>query len=424
MDSVDVVVVGLGVTGLSTAVAAARVGFRVVGLDSAAGRVRDVAAVRPGCGLGTVSERELGRVLAGGRLEVRGVDGGVPAADVHVLCLPTPSDGSGRVDRRALISATRAVGGVLRNGDLVLVQSSCPPGTTAGAVVPELERVSGLRAGVGFSMACAPSRLDPGSPASARATRVVGGCTEGCAERAGRFLRALGHEVVEVSGARVAELVKLFENTFRLVNISLVNELAAVCGELGVDVDEVLRAAGSKGFGFLGHRPSAGAGGDCVPVAARVFGAVARQVGLSCPVVDAAVAVNDAMPAHTVHRLRQAVGSLGGKRVLVLGVTYKPDVPDIRRSAAIAVLEELRREAEVAFHDPYVDRVEMADGTVLGAADLRRPERFDLVVLMTPHAAYRQVGGWSVPVVDCSSGHPVAWGGVFGRGGVDGRVAA
>ncbi|NUT47552.1 MAG: nucleotide sugar dehydrogenase [Saccharothrix sp.] len=409
MDSADAVVVGLGVTGLATAVAMAETGLRVVGVDSSAERVRAVVSMSSGCGLGVVREGELRRVLERGLLEVRDVAAGLPHGDVVVLCLPTPVDHTGRLDVRPLVDGCRVVGSVLRPGGLVIVQSTVPPGTTERWVVPALGEASRMRAGVDFHVACAPSRLDPGSPASAMAPRVVGGYTGRCAGRAGRFLRGLGLEVVEVSGTGVAELVKVFENTFRLVNISLVNELAAVCGEVGLDVDEVVGAAGSKGFGFLGHRPSAGAGGDCVPVAARVLGDLARRVGVSSPVVDSAVAVNDAMPAHTVHRLRRAVGgSLAGRRVLVLGVTYKPDVPDVRRSAAIAVLEELRRETEVAFHDPYVDRIELAGGTTLRAVDPRRADRFDLVVVMTPHTAYRDVGAWPARVFDCSSGHPVA----------------
>ncbi|MEV0677692.1 nucleotide sugar dehydrogenase [Actinosynnema sp. NPDC050436] len=412
MNAVDAVVVGLGFTGLPTALAAAGAGLRVVGVDSSADRVRALAAIRPGCGLGTVPDDAVRTALAGGRLVVRDAADGVPPAGVHVLCLPTPPNRFGGVDLGPLTSACRAVGEVLRVGDLVLVQSTCPPGTVAQSLAPVLERVSGLRAGWDFHLACAPVRIDPGNRAHGFASlpRVVGGHTRRCAQRATRFLSAMTGEVVEVATTCAAEVTKIFENTFRLVNISLVNELGALCRAYGVDVAEVLRAAGTKPFGFLRHQPSAGAGGDCVPVSARFFAGAARRRGMLSPLVDAALAVNEAQPAHTVHRLREALHSAGrslrGARVLVLGVTYKPDTPNVRQSASVAVLEELRREAAVEYHDPYVPELTLSDGTSLtgkGSPDVRDA---DLVVLMTPHRAFRDLPDLGVPVYDCSSGDP------------------
>ncbi|CCH30317.1 nucleotide sugar dehydrogenase [Actinosynnema sp. NPDC047251] len=412
MDAVDVVVVGLGFTGLPTAVAAARAGLRVVGVDSSPGRVREVVAVRRGCGLGTVSEDALRAVLTDGRLVVRDAAAGTPAAGVHVLCLPTPDGRRGGADLGPLTTACRAVGRVLRRGDLVLVQSTCPPGTVAQSLVPALENSAGLRAGVDFHVACAPMRIDPGNGSHTFASlpRVVGGHTARCAQRAVRFLSAMTDEVAEVATTCAAEVTKIFENTFRLVNISLVNELGAVCRAYGVDVAEVLRAAGTKPFGFLRHQPSAGAGGDCVPVSARFFAAAARRKGMLSPLVDAALAVNEAMPAHTVHRLREALHTVGrslrGARILVLGVTYKPDTPNVRQSASVAVLEELRREAAVEYHDPYVPELLLSDGTLLKGRDFRDVREADLVVLMTPHRVFRDLPDLGVPVYDCSSGEP------------------
>lgn len=409
----DVVVVGLGFTGLPTAVASARAGLRVVGLDSSSQRIDDVVDVRPGCGLGTVPEEELRDALSTGRLVVRDIAGGVPAAKVHVLCLPTPPEPRGGVDLRLLIGAVRAVAAVLRSGDLVIIQSTCPPGTLEHSLVPVLEQLSGLRAGTGFHVAAAPVRIDPGNRAHPFASipRVVGGHTGRCAARATQFLSSIAHEVVTVTASCAAELAKLFENAFRLVNISLVNELAVVCRAYGVDVGEVLRASGTKPFGFLGHRPSAGAGGDCVPVSARVLSTAARRRGTITPLVDAALAVNDAMPAHAVHRLREAAAAvtgrpLRGSRVLVLGVTYKPDTPNVRQSAAVAVLEELRREAEVEYHDPYVAELILSDGTRLRSRATGDPGRADFAVVMTPHREYERLDPMGIPVFDCSTGEP------------------
>ncbi|WP_246019406.1 nucleotide sugar dehydrogenase [Saccharothrix australiensis] len=404
---------GLGFTGLPTAVAAAGAGLRVTGLDSSAQRVREVAEARPGCGLGTVSEHALRAALATGRLTVRDAASGPPVAEVHVLCLPTPADRRGGVDLRPLTTAALAVGSVLRPDDLVLVQSTCPPGTVAESLVPTLERSSRLRAGADFHVACAPMRIDPGnrSHGFAALPRVVGGHTTRCADRAARFLSGVAHEVVGVTSTCAAELAKVFENTFRLVNISLANEFAALCRAYGVDVAEALRAAGTKPFGFLGHEPSAGAGGDCVPVSARFFTAAARRRGLHSPLVDTAITVNDAMPVHTVHRLREAVHSTGrslrDSRVLLLGVAYKPDIPNVRQSAAIAVLEELHRETAVEYHDPYVPEVVLSDGTRLASRQLGDFRSTDLVVVMTPHRVYRGLEILDVPVYDCASGYPV-----------------
>ncbi|MFD7654715.1 nucleotide sugar dehydrogenase [Actinosynnema sp. NPDC059797] len=412
MASPEVVVVGLGFTGLPTAVAAARAGMRVVGLDNCARRVADVLDARPGSGLGTVSEDVLGDVLASGRLVVRDIVSGVPEGDVHVLCLPTPPDRRGGVDLRPLTQALRAVAPVLRRGDLVLLQSTCPPGTVAQSLVPLLEKLSGLRAGSAFHVACAPMRIDPGNRVHALTSipRVVGGHTTRCAHRAAQFLSTMAQDVVHVTSTRAAELAKLFENTFRMVNISLVNEFAGVCRAYGVDVAEVLKAAGTKPFGFLGHHPSAGAGGDCVPVSARFLSTAARRRGLLSPLVDAALAVNDAMPAHTVHRLREAVASIVAKplrdcRVLVLGVTYKADTPNVRQSAAVAALEELRRETSVDYHDPYVPELVLSDGTRLRRADFD-DRAFDFAVLMTPHRHYDDLPHRDLPVFDCTSGEP------------------
>ncbi|WP_063747120.1 nucleotide sugar dehydrogenase [Saccharothrix sp. NRRL B-16314] len=413
MDDLDVVIVGLGFTGLPTAVAAAAAGARVTGLDSSAERITEVAGSRPGCGLRTVSEDALLSVLSSGRLAVRDIAFGVPAADVHVLCLPTPPDHRGGVDLRPLLDGVRAVGRVLRRGDMVIVQSTCPPGTVAERVVPLLERISRFRAGEDFHVACAPMRLDPGSKSHALTSipRVVGGHTTRCSRLATHFLSAMADEVVNVATPYVAELSKIFENTFRMVNISLVNELAAVCRAYGVDVTEVLRAAGTKPFGFLGHRPSAGAGGDCVPVSARLLSTAARRRGLLSPLIDAALAVNDAMPAHTVQRLREAVTAVARKpfrnsRAMVLGVTYKADTPNVRQSAAVAVIEELHREASVGYHDPYVPELLLSDGTRLVSRDLGDVAGVDFVVIMTPHLVYEDLSWPGVPVFDCSTGEP------------------
>ncbi|SES33798.1 UDP-N-acetyl-D-glucosamine dehydrogenase [Lentzea xinjiangensis] len=406
----DIVVVGLGFTGLPTAVAAARAGMAVLGVDASAERVREIAGRRPGCGLGTVAEQELDAAIASARLSLRHNADGIPHAGVYVLCVPTPADRHGRLDVSLLTRAADDVAKAMRPGALVVVQSTCSPGTVEEVLLPRISAVSGLCAGLDFHLAHSPVRTDPGNVAVDTVPRVVAGYTPRCTELAVRFVSRVAHRVVAVSSPRAAELVKIFENTFRMVNISLANELAALCRAQRVDVGEVLEAAGSKPYGFLRHRPGPGAGGDCIPVSAGFFTASARRHGLHSPVVEAAIAVNNAMPAHTVHRVREALAARGlpplrRSRVLVAGVTYKPDTANVRQSAAVRVINELAAEADVAYHDPYVPTLVLDDGSTLTSQPVGAPA--DIVLVMTKHAAHEPVRRDDVPVFDCSSGDPV-----------------
>lgn len=414
METFDVAVIGLGFTGLATAVAVARAGFTVVGVDASTERVQDIANARLGNGLSTVSEVELRSVLSDGLLQVRDTAHPQPRARIHVVCVPTPAGNVGGADMTALLGAVDSVAAVVTSGDLVLVQSTCPPGTMDRIIVPRLAGRGGLRPGIDFHVSYSPVRIDPGIRSTTLRTvpRVAAGATPECRRLAGNFLSRFTNHVVPVSTMRAAELVKVFENTFRLVNISLANELAALC--LGSDVDalEILDAAGTKPYGFLRHQPGPGAGGDCVPVSAGFFAAAARRQGTSSSIVDAAVAVNDTMPARIVLLLRRLLDhhrmpTLGLHRILVVGVTYKPDVVNTRRSAAIRLLELLRDEAEVDYHDPYVPELQLDDGTVLRswAVGGHGP---DLVLLVTRHSVVTDeaLARWGAPVVDCSTGAP------------------
>jgi UDP-N-acetyl-D-glucosamine dehydrogenase len=419
MNACDVSVVGLGFTGLPMAVAAAQNGFRVVGMDKSAQRVRDIAGVAPGCGLTTVSERELGDLLRTNRLRV--TDSGATRARVHVVCVPTPPGPDGGADLGPLLDAVSRVADCLRRGDLVIIQSTCPPGTVERVVIPRLTERSGLAPGSGFALAYSPVRIDPGNGTAGLRSmpRVVAGATTQCLERAREFLRPLTDQLVPVASIGAAELVKVFENTFKLVNISLVNELAAVCRASRVDFAEVLDAASTRPYGFLRHYPSPGAGGDCVPVAARFFAAAARRHGVAATVVETAIALNKAMPEAILHRVRRLLAAnelppLRESRVLVVGVTYKPDVPNVRLSPAVGVLEQLRLEARVGYHDPVVPSLTLTDGTVLTSQPIE-PGAADLVLVLVKHRTFEKSSllACRAPVLDCSSGQPHLW---FGCG--------
>ena len=414
MDIYDVSVVGLGFAGLPTAVAAAQTGLRVVGLDNSPKRVNEIVDGISGCGLTTVPENELAGVLASGNLRVRDTADPMPAAGTHVLCVPTPPGIDGGADLGPLLTAIDRVAGSLRRGDLVLVQSTCPPGTVRRVLLHRLVTGSGLAPGSGFHLAYSPVRTDPGQSAFGHRNlpRVVAGETPGCLAAARRFLLRITDQVVPVGSIDAAELVKVFENTFRLVNISLVNELAAICRASQVDFGEVLDAASSKPYGFLRHQPGPGAGGDCVPISAGFFAATARQHGVAATVVETAIALNQAMPAYVVHHVRRLLAAnnlpaLRGSRVLVVGVTYKPDVPNTKQSSAVRVLEQLRLEADVSYHDPYVPNLVLSDGTALHSMEIGH-RAADIVLVLTRHRVLVEEALFDcgAPVVDCSSGEP------------------
>jgi UDP-N-acetyl-D-glucosamine dehydrogenase len=413
MDRFDVAIVGLGFTGLPVAVAAAEAGLRVAGVDSSARRVEDITAVAPGCGLTTVPEASVAGLITRGLLEVS-QGHSPPAARTYVLCVPTPPGSDGGADLAPLLTAIDAVAERLRRDDLVLVQSTCPPGVVERVLASRLARVSGLAPGSGFGLAYSPVRIMPGTDLSDLRTlpRIVAGVTGQCRDRAMRFLQLFTSELVPVSCVLVAELTKIFENTFRLVNISLANELAALCREACVDPDEVLGAAETKPFGFLRHQPSTGAGGSCIPVAAAFFAAAARRHGVAAEVVEAAVALNRAMPARTIHLAKQILAANGlpqleNCRVLMVGVTYKPDVAHTGFSSAVRILEELRLDADVSYHDPYVPRLVLGDGTTLHSRPIE-PDIADVVLLLTKHCRMdgAALDRCRAPVVDCTTGIP------------------
>ncbi|WP_301304491.1 nucleotide sugar dehydrogenase [Streptoalloteichus tenebrarius] len=394
VNNIDVAVIGLGVTGLPMAIAAANSGMSVVGVDADPRRVGELRAAPPVP-----------------RLRVRLAGAVAPTAGVHLLCVPTPPGGDDGADLAPLSLACRAVGRAVRRGGLVVVQSTCPPGTVEGRVARRLADASGLAPGVDFHLAHAPDRIDPGNQSlpATRIPRVVGGLTPRCTEVAAAFMARLVERVVPVSTCRTAEFVKTFENTFRLVNISLVNELAELCRSWGVEVGEVLDAAATKPFGFLPHRPGIGAGGACIPVVPGFLSSGARRVGVRTEVVDAALAVNEVMPARVVARLQEALAARGmilrGRRVLVVGVCYKPDVADVRQSAAVRVLDRLRLEASVCYHDPLVPLLCLPDGSVLRSTPLAELDGFDLAVVLTRHAGLAEsLRGARIPVVDMADG--------------------
>jgi UDP-N-acetyl-D-glucosamine dehydrogenase len=390
--SARVAIVGLGYAGLPMAIEFARAGFPCLGLDVDTSRVDAINRGRSP--VSNVADDEIAPLRRAGRLEVSIDPSMLDRADVAVICVPTPLTSSGGPDLRFVETAGATLGKHLHPGMLVVLQSTCGPGTTSRSLAPLLERTSGLRAGEDFYLVFAPERIDPGNTRFnvKNTPKLVGGTTPD-STRLGCLLYATCiDEVVPVSSPEIAELAKLVENTFRFINISFINEMALLCDRMGVNVWEVIEAAKTKPFAFLPHYPSPGVGGHCIPVVPQYLQAAARQLGLEGELIPAANRVNDAMPKMVVDKLERALSQRLGKplinaNVLLVGVTYKADIADIRESAAIRVLEEaFARGARVQYHDPIMPTLRLTDLT-LNSMDLSSLEMdlVDAVVLLTPH---------------------------------------
>jgi UDP-N-acetyl-D-glucosamine dehydrogenase len=388
-----VAVVGQGYVGLSLACAAAEAGFSVMGIDVDEARASRLAAgdlVVPG-----VRESDFRSGLATGRISFTTSTEVVAKADVIVVCVPTPvKDHS--PDLSYVENACVAIAEHLTPGGLFILESTTYPGTTEQIVKPALE-VSGLLSGRDFLLAYSPERIDPGNEEFGfrNLPRVVGGMTPEATGAASLFYGQLVDKVMSVSSCRAAELAKLLENTFRHVNIALVNEMSMLCHEMGIDVWEVIDAAASKPFGFMPFYPGPGVGGHCIPLdPAYLAWQVRRDAGQQFRVLEQAQDINAQMPNYVAARLGDALNDAGkavrGSSVLILGVSYKPDVGDVRESPALKVMTKLyKRGAKVSFHDPYVEAVPV-NGVLATRVPLtqRTLETADCVALLTPHSSY------------------------------------
>jgi len=383
-------VVGLGYVGLPMLVSAVRAGYRGIGIDLDEERIASLKAGRSY--ISDVSDEILADVRR--RLSVSTRAAALRQADVVLICVPTPLKDH-EPDLGFIERAGEGIAKVLRRGMLVILESTTYPGTTEEILRPILER-SGLVAGKDVGLAYSPERIDPGRELDhiAKTPKVVGGLTKGDGELAARFYRAFVHEVDVVSSPREAEMSKLIENTFRHVNIALVNELAFLSKDLDVDLWEAIRAASTKPFGFMPFWPGPGVGGHCIAIDPSYLSwRVGQRTGHRLNFVEHAQEVNAKMPGFVAQRIAQALNERGkpvrGSKVLAIGVTYKADVNDVRESPAIAVLERLQAEgASVAFHDPWVGsaavggrrmRSKALTPTLLGAQDC--------VVVLTAHSS-------------------------------------
>jgi len=389
----DVLVIGLGYVGLPLAREAARAGHRVTGYDTR----RDIAgSLNAGRShVDDVTGEEVARMKAAGFAAVH--DEAVLAPpDVIVICVPTPLSVADGPDLTAVRAAAETAGKLLKHGTLVSLESTTYPGTTDEIVRPILEKASGLTAGLGFSLVFSPERIDPGNPdyGLRNTPKVIGGVTPGCAEAAAAFYASICDRVVAAKSAREAEMAKLLENTYRHVNIALVNEMAIFCRELGVDLWDAIRCAATKPFGYQAFYPGPGVGGHCIPIDPNYLSYKVRTLGYPFRFVELAQEINGRMPGYVTERaaelLNRNAQPVNGARILLLGVTYKRDIADERESPARPIARRLRgRGADVRYHDPYVDHWQV-DGAEIGRADDlgNALSAADLVILLQPHSCY------------------------------------
>ncbi|MEU9128034.1 nucleotide sugar dehydrogenase [Kitasatospora sp. NPDC048540] len=386
----DLVVIGLGYVGLPLARGAARAGLRVIGLDRSAAVVD---GLNTGCShVDDISDTDLAAMREQGFRAT--TDGSVIAsAETVVICVPTPLTEHGAPDLRAVDSAVATVAGHLQPGTLVVLESTTYPGTTDDVVRPALE-AAGLRAGTDFHLAFSPERIDPGNPSFGleNTPKVVGGCTPECTKAARGFYERFVNEVVEARSPREAEMAKLLENTYRHVNIALVNEMAMFCREIDVDLWDAIRCAATKPFGFAPFYPGPGVGGHCIPIDPNYLSYKVKSLGIPFRFVELAQEINQRMPVHVVHRaadlLNERAKAVRGARVLLLGVTYKPDISDQRETPATAVALELRRRgADIRYYDPNVADWAVAGEPVARVTDyLAASAEADLTILLQPHS--------------------------------------
>jgi UDP-N-acetyl-D-glucosamine dehydrogenase len=386
-------VIGLGYVGLPLAVEAANAGIRVLGFDVKESVVAGVNAGKSH--IQDVRGADVARLRKKGLFEATTEMRRLSECDVVSICVPTPLSKTRDPDVSYIIAATEAVAAGLRRGQLVILESTTYPGTTKEIMLPALE-AGGLEVGKDFHLCFSPERVDPGNPEwhTKNTPKVVGGITPACTAAAVRFYERFLDTLVPVSSAEAAELTKILENTFRAVNIGLVNETALIAERLGVDIWEVIDAAATKPFGFMKFTPGPGLGGHCIPVDPHYLSWKMRTLNYKTRFIELASEINAEMPIFVFDKIRDALNrnrkAVNGSKVLVLGVAYKRDIDDVRESPALDVIRLLESNgAHVSYHDPHVPELH-EDGTTHESVKLTKSALAgaDAVVILTDHSVF------------------------------------
>ena len=385
-------IVGLGYVGLPLAVEFAKAGFHVTGIDA---NSQKVARVNAGDSyVGDVPSEVLARLVRNGRLRATTDFGVVRDLDTVNICVPTPLRKTKDPDMSYIVSSSEEIAKYLHPDMLIILESTTYPGTTEELLLPLFER-SGLRAGQDFFLCFSPERVDPGNPQfqTANIPKVVGGATSACTQMGQLFYSQALQKVVGVSSTQVAEMVKLLENTFRMINIGLANEMALMCSRMGINVWEVIDAAATKPFGFMPFYPGPGLGGHCIPIDPFYLSWKTRQAGIEARFIELAGYINGQMPHFVVEKVRDALNdaakAVKGSRIHILGVAYKRNIDDWRESPAVDVMHLLEKQgAEVTYSDPHVPCVSLDGHRWVGSDFATGVEDADCVVIVTDHGAF------------------------------------
>jgi UDP-N-acetyl-D-glucosamine dehydrogenase len=392
--SAKVAVIGIGYVGLPLAVTFAEAGFQVVGVDPDRHKV-DLVNKGESYILDIKSE-QLAPLVKKGLISATMDFSIIRDAQAVSICVPTPLRKTGDPDLSFIVSATESIAPYMHQGMVIVLESSTYPGTTRELVLPRLTETSKLEIGKDFFLAFSPERVDPGRKdfTTYNTPKVIGGITADCSEVASVFYSMALAKVVPVTSAEVAEMAKLLENTFRMINIGMVNEMALMCDRLGVDVWEVIEAAATKPFGFMKFTPGPGVGGHCIPIDPLYLSWKLRSLNYTARFIELASEIDAQMPRFVVGKVQDALNNiekpLKGSRILILGVAYKPDIDDMRESPALDVIHLLKQKsAEVSYHDPYVPVVAHDDWSLKCVPDLMAEvSAADAVVIITNHKTY------------------------------------
>jgi len=384
-------IVGLGYVGLPLAVEFAKAGFHVTGIDVSADKTRRIN--RGDSYVGDIPSATIGPLADSGKLRATTDFSVVEELDTIIICVPTPLRKTKDPDMSFIVSSCQEIAKHFHPGTLVILESTTYPGTTDEVVLPMLSS-NGLKVGEDFFLCFSPERVDPGNPKyqTSNIPKVVGGVTAACTEMGRLFYSQALQSVVPVSSTQVAEMVKLLENTFRMINIGLVNEIALMCSRMGINVWEVIDAAATKPFGFMPFYPGPGLGGHCIPIDPFYLSWKTKQAGIEARFIELAGYINGQMPHFVVDKVQNALNDDGkpvkGSRIHVMGVAYKRDIDDMRESPALDVILLLqKRGARISYSDPHVPVLRL-DGKRMEASPEVAAAEADCVVIITDHSAF------------------------------------
>lgn len=385
-----VAIIGLGFVGLPLSMMFVRKGFHVIGIDYDS---RKISAIRQEKSyIQDLSDADIAEAVQSGRWQVSADYADLSGADTVIICVPTPLSPDNSPDLSFLTDTCTRLVPLLAPGQLVVIESSTYPGTTREVVLPLLEE-SGLKIGDQLYLGYSPERIDPGNKSFSFSDipKIISGITTDCEQKLYALYSQVFERVVPVSSTEAAETAKLLENSYRFINISFINEFAQLCDRLHVNVWEVIRAAATKPYGFSAFYPGPGIGGHCIPVDPLYLQWKAAQAGITSRFIELSQHVNEGLPAYLAKRIEQELPGkkkLAGAHILVYGVTYKPDIADVRESAALPIINTLlHRGAAVDYHDPYVPHIKLENGSTLQGVELteERLEQADCVLICTNH---------------------------------------